>query len=109
MCSDTHDWRNTPFVARSDNHRAVVRLKDRATIPNKDFRFNVAGEKFSQAIMAHRGAREGFFTLMLQPPGRVTAADVSPKELVFVLDTSGSMEGSAIEKAKARLKLALDS
>src|SRR5262245_25285373 len=97
-------------ITRPDNHRAVVRLKDRATIPNKDFvlKFDVAGKKISDAVMTHRGAHGGFFTLMLQPPERVTAADVTPKELVFVLDTSGSMEGFPIEKAKETMKLALD-
>ncbi|HEU0174471.1 MAG TPA: VIT domain-containing protein, partial [Blastocatellia bacterium] len=97
-------------VARPDDHRAVVRLKDQATIPNKDFilKFDVAGKKISDAVMTHRGAQGGFFTLILQPPERVTAADVAPKELVFVLDTSGSMEGFPIEKAKETMKLALD-
>ncbi|MGH9751222.1 MAG: TonB family protein [Blastocatellia bacterium] len=97
-------------VARPDNHRAVVRLKDQATIPNKDFilKFDVAGKQIADAVMAHRGAQGGFFTLMLQPPERVTADDVAPKELVFVLDTSGSMSGFPIEKAKETMKLALD-
>jgi Ca-activated chloride channel homolog len=97
-------------VANTDSHRAIVRLKDQATIPNKDFilKFDVAGKKISDAVMTHRGAQGGFFTLTLQPPERVTAADVTPKELVFVLDTSGSMEGFPIEKAKETMKLALD-
>jgi Ca-activated chloride channel family protein len=97
-------------LARTDHHRAVVRLKDQATIPNKDFilKFDVAGKKISDAVMTHRGAQGGFFTLILQPPERVTAADVTPKELVFVLDTSGSMEGFPIEKAKETMKLALN-
>ena len=97
-------------VARTDLHRAVVRLKDQATIPNKDFilKFDVAGRAISNAVMTHRGAQGGFFTLILQPPERVTAANVTPKELVFVLDTSGSMEGFPIEKAKETMKLALD-
>jgi Ca-activated chloride channel homolog len=34
--------------------------------------------------------------------------EVTPKELVFVLDTSGSMSGFPIEKAKETMKLALD-
>jgi hypothetical protein len=34
--------------------------------------------------------------------------DVTPKELIFVLDTSGSMGGFPIEKAKETMKLALD-
>ncbi len=97
-------------VSRPDERRAVVRLKNRTTIPNKDFilKFDVAGKKISDAVMTHRGAQGGFFTLMLQPPERVTSADVTPKELVFVLDTSGSMEGFPIEKAKETMKLALD-
>src|SRR5262245_34601017 len=97
-------------VARTDDHRAVVQLKDKATIPNKDFilKFDVAVKKISDAVMTHRGAQGGFFTLILQPPERVTAADVTPKELVFVLDTSGSMSGFPIEKAKETMKLALD-
>jgi len=97
-------------VARPDNHRAVVRLKDQTTIPNKDFilKFDVAGRKVSDAVLTHRGAQGGFFTLMLQPPERVTAADVASKELVFVIDTSGSMSGFPIEKAKETMKLALD-
>jgi biopolymer transport protein ExbB/TolQ/uncharacterized protein YegL len=97
-------------VARPDNRRAVVRLKNQATIPNKDFilKFDVAVEKISDAVMTHRSARGGFFTLMFQPPERVTAVDVAPKELFFVLDTSGSMSGFPIEKAKETMKLALD-
>jgi Ca-activated chloride channel family protein len=46
--------------------------------------------------------------MILQPPEQVRVADVTPKELVFVLDTSGSMQGFPIEKAKETMKLALD-
>ncbi len=95
---------------RTNAHAAIVRLKDQNTIPNKDFvlRFDVAGKKISDAVMTHRGQQGGFFSLMLQPPERVTVADVSPKEIVFVLDTSGSMNGFPIEKAKESMKLAID-
>src|SRR6185369_4906003 len=64
------------------------------------------------AMLVHRAPHgnqsDGFFTFILQPPDRVTAEDVMPKELVFVLDTSGSMSGFPIEKAKETMKLALD-
>src|SRR5207249_1068976 len=56
----------------------------------------------------HHSSSGGYFTLILQPPERVTAKDVMPKQLVFVLDTSGSMSGFPIEKAKETMKLALD-
>lgn len=91
--------------------RARVRLRERAVIPNRDFvlRYDVAGRRISDAVLTHRGSRGGFFTLILQPPERVTLAEVTPKELVFVLDTSGSMSGFPIEKAKETMKLALES
>ncbi len=106
LLSSTHEV----DVARPAASKAVVRLRDRAVIPNKDFilRYEVAGNKIQDAFLAHSAARGGFFTLIVQPPERITAADVTPKELVFVLDTSGSMTGRPIEKAKQAMKLALE-
>jgi len=97
-------------VNRTSANAATVRLKDQATIPNKDFilRYDVAGRKIQDAVLAHRAERGGFFTLILQPPERVAPAEVPPKELVFVLDTSGSMSGFPIEKAKETMQLALN-
>ena len=96
-------------VQQLNEKHAVVRLKDRATIPNKDFllTYRVAGENINDAVLTHRSERGGFFTLILQPPQRVEVETVMPKELVFVLDTSGSMSGFPIEKAKETMDLAL--
>jgi Ca-activated chloride channel family protein len=107
IASKTHEVN----FERLDLHRARVRLKDQATIPNKDFilRYDVAGQKIADAVLTQSAGTGGFFTLILQPPERVTSEDVTPKELVFVLDTSGSMSGFPIEKAKETMKLALDS
>ena len=87
-----------------------VKLKSGTTIPNKDFilRYDVAGKRISDAVLTHRSARGGFFTLILQPPDTYRPQDVTPKEIVFVLDTSGSMSGFPIEKAKESMKLALE-
>jgi Ca-activated chloride channel family protein len=99
-------------VERAGASRARVALKRRTEIPNRDFvlRYDAAGRTVSDAILAHRTSdgRGGFFTLILQPPERVTVADVTPKELVFVIDTSGSMSGFPLEKAKEAMKHALD-
>jgi Ca-activated chloride channel family protein len=98
-------------IQRPDPHSARLRLKENSTIPNKDFilRYDVATQAIQDAVLTHRSETGGFFTMILQPPERVTAADLTPKELVFVLDTSGSMQGFPIEKAKETMKLALDS
>ena len=97
-------------IQRPDPHSARLRLKDNGTIPNKDFilRYDVATQAIQDAVLTHRSEKGGFFTMILQPPERVTVADVTPKELVFVLDTSGSMSGFPIEKAKETMTLALD-
>jgi Ca-activated chloride channel homolog len=97
-------------VEQMSPHQAHVRLKTGSTIPNKDFilRYDVAGKKIDDGLLTHRGTSGGYFTLILQPPERVTAEDVTPKELVFVLDTSGSMSGFPIEKAKETMTLALN-
>ncbi|HET7288705.1 MAG TPA: VIT domain-containing protein, partial [Pyrinomonadaceae bacterium] len=98
-------------IQRPDIRSARLRLKENSTIPNKDFilRYDVATQAIQDAVLTHRSERGGFFTMILQPPDRITVADVTPKELVFVLDTSGSMQGFPIEKAKETMKLALDS
>lgn len=97
-------------MVRSGIAQARVHLKNSSVIPNKDFilKYDVAGKNISDALLTHRSEKGGFFTFILQPPERVTTADITPKELVFVLDTSGSMSGFPIEKAKETMKLALD-
>ncbi|MEZ5426946.1 MAG: VIT domain-containing protein [Pyrinomonadaceae bacterium] len=90
---------------------AKVSLRDEKTIPNKDFilRYDVTGGRIEDAILAHRDAeRGGFFTLILQPPDRFAPEDITPKELVFVIDTSGSMSGFPIEKAKEAMRMSLE-
>ncbi len=102
-------------VQRDKPTYAVVKLRDAATIPNKDFilKYDVAGAKIEDAILA-QGAPNGsklsggYFTLILQPPARVAAADVTPKELAFVVDTSGSMYGFPLDQAKKLINQALD-
>jgi Ca-activated chloride channel family protein len=107
LTSKTHEV----AIERADARSAHIQLKDSATIPNKDFvlRYDVAGGAIQDALLTHRSDKGGFFTMILQPPDRVAVEDVTPKELVFVLDTSGSMEGFPIEKAKETMKLALES
>ncbi len=89
---------------------ARITLRDEKVIPNKDFilRYDVTGKRIEDAILTHRDERGGFFTLILQPPDKVATEDRTPKEIVFVLDTSGSMSGFPIEKAKEAMKLSLE-
>lgn len=104
--STSHEIQQLNF---SPSH-ARVALKSETTIPNKDFvlRYDVTGKKIEDAMLATRDSRGGFFTMVLQPPDKFASADITPKEIVFVLDTSGSMSGFPIEKAKEAMKLSLE-
>ncbi len=96
-------------LQRPDPRHATIRLKDKAVIPNKDFvlQYDVSGAKIADALLAHRAEKGGFFTFILQPPDHPRVEDITPKEIMFVLDTSGSMMGFPIEKAKEAMKRAL--
>jgi Ca-activated chloride channel family protein len=104
--SPTHDV----VIDRTTANSAVVKLKDMASIPNKDFilRYTSANNRIEDAVLTHQDSRGGFLSLILTPPQKFAQSQVTPKELVFVLDTSGSMSGFPIEKAKEAMRLALD-
>jgi Ca-activated chloride channel homolog len=101
-------------IDRTGASSARVTLASETEIPNRDFilRYDVAGAQISDAVLTYRpnvraDPGYGYFALMLQPPERFRSSDVTPKELVFVLDTSGSMMGFPIEKGKQLVSRAL--
>lgn len=97
-------------IIKEGQTRAVVKLKDQATIPNKDFilRFTAAGSQMQSGVLTHAdGHGNGYFTLILQPPMAPPKSDIAPKEMVFVIDQTGSQSGWPIEKSKETMKYAL--
>ena len=102
-------------VDGSSPAQRVISLVDQKTIPNRDFvlRWNTGGGAVEPAFFAHTSdsrdadAKGGFFALMLEPPARVAPAEIRPRELVFVLDVSGSMNGFPIEKSKELARKAI--
>ncbi|HEY3355602.1 MAG TPA: VIT domain-containing protein [Polyangia bacterium] len=90
---------------------ATVELDPADRIPNKDFvvRYRLTGERPRLSLLANRDARGGHFLLMLQPKSRLAAADVAPREYVFVVDTSGSMHGRPLEQVRQAMRLCLNS
>ncbi len=94
-------------MTRDGNRRASVSLKPFDTIPNKDFmlQWDVAGEQPKMALLTHReGDSGGYFTLMIQPKARFDAQEIMPREMIFVVDCSGSMEGEPIAWAKQAMR-----
>jgi Ca-activated chloride channel family protein len=89
---------------------ANVTLKDRKVIPNKDFvlTYKTATDDIGDTLLPHFDNRGGFFTLVLQPPQRVAPEWIVPKEMIFVIDKSGSMNGFPIETAKKTMQMCIE-
>lgn len=81
---------------------AEISLDAGDRVPNKDFllAYEPAGPAVEAAVLAHKTGKEGYLTLMVQPSADFPLAKVTPKELVFALDVSGSMRGQPLEAAK---------
>lgn len=92
-------------VKRTDNGptACTVSLAKKDEIPNKDFilRYSVATDSIQDALLTHWDPRRGgTFTLVLMPPKNPAPEQVAPKEVIFVMDQSGSQNGFPIEKSR---------
>lgn len=85
-----------------------LQLAGADTIPNRDFvmRYRVAGPK-PVATLYSTGRDKGAFSLVLQPPALDVEKNVGKRELVFVVDVSGSMTGAPLGLCKAAMRTAL--
>ncbi len=98
-------------VERDGPESATVKLADQTTLPNRDFvlDFRVAGEEIKSNLMTYRDpdTDEGFFSLMVIPPGDTAVLPRRPMEMVFVIDCSSSMEGRPLAQAREAVATAL--
>ncbi len=79
--------------------------------PNRDFTISwqLAGLEPRARLMAQKtGDSEGYFTLAIEPPQGYAQDKARPRELVFALDTSGSMQGEPLTTSVAAVQKALD-
>ena len=99
----------------SPSHRIAVRRARRGQvvtlaagdrIPNKDLilRYRVAGSATRTEVLTQADARGGHFGLYLVPALNVPPHEVLPKDVVFLMDTSGSQSGAPLAQSKALMR-----
>ena len=97
---------HTAALDRIDTSKARVEISPMDAIPNKDFvmKYKVVGEKPEMAVFGHAtGPEQRYFMLMIQPKLDAKLATIS-RELVFLVDVSGSMSGEPMAKVKATMR-----
>jgi Ca-activated chloride channel family protein len=103
-------------TSRKGKHKAVVGFEENDTLPDSDFRLFFAsdtddGKPIGLELFTYRGkdkkdGGEGYY-MMLLSPGAWQDDAVVPKDVVFAVDTSGSMRVKKLEQAKAALQFCL--
>ena len=98
-------------VANSGAQERTVTLTAGTAPSNRDFelRWRSAETEPSVGLFRERMGRHDYLMAVVTPPAPQRNRPVPPRELVFVIDNSGSMGGESMAQAKASLKIALDS
>jgi Ca-activated chloride channel homolog len=87
----------------------ALSLAKRDEVPNRDFvlHYMVAGQKPVATAVSERDGTGGFVSLTVQPPKLDVDALVGRREIIFVVDISGSMHGVPLSMCKDAMREAL--
>ncbi len=93
-------------IARDGEKRARVSFEKERFLPRDDFLLYVgrSEEDFGlTAVTFRRSGSDGYFLFAVSPKQRFGSSEIVAKDIVFVLDTSGSMAGGKLDQAKEAL------
>jgi Ca-activated chloride channel family protein len=97
-------------VTYQDPRRATIALPSTERFgANRDvvLRYRLAEDRIETGLLLAEGGDEHFFLCTLEPPQRFEADQMPPREYVFVMDVSGSMNGFPLETSKTLLRAVL--
>ena len=98
-------------IKRHGSDHASVGYEASDVLPDTDFTLYFAPEKdeIGVNLLAHKtDADDGHFLLLVSPGLDEHAKNVMPKDVAFVLDTSGSMAGPKLQQAKRALQFCVE-
>lgn len=99
-------------IAVSDDgaQARTIRLADGAVPADRDFELRWRSASADPTLSLFRQALDGkdYVMASIVPPARLPQGKAPPREMVFVIDNSGSMGGQSMDAAKASLLHALD-
>jgi Ca-activated chloride channel family protein len=99
-------------VARPSDNEAVAGLETRGALLDRDFHlfYTLSDKDFGLTLMTYRpeSDKPGMFLILISPRSEVNADQRPLRDVILVLDTSGSMKGEKIEQAKKALKFCID-
>ena len=98
-------------VRRRGDRRAEAVFETADVLDGREFvlYYSLDPSDIGATLLTHRpyGDRPGYFMLLIDPPVDVDESRIQPQDIVFVLDTSGSMRGEKMEQARDALRYCL--
>ncbi|MCX7824013.1 MAG: VIT and VWA domain-containing protein [Verrucomicrobiae bacterium] len=97
-------------IRRHGATRATVGFESRNVRPDTDFQIVFSAEDADVGVnlMTYRNDHGDGYFLLLASPGEIKSSRVVPKDVAFVLDTSGSMAGNKLAQAKRALQFCIE-
>lgn len=94
------------IITQQQGNRVFVRLDESDQIPNKDLilRYQISGENTRATVLTESDPQGGHFAAYLLPAIRYNPNQIIPKDVIFLMDTSGSQEGEPLNKSKELMK-----
>ena len=99
-------------IRRQNDHAVKLSYEASNVKPDKDFvmYYTVSDKEFGLNLLAYKESGEdGFFMLLIAPKYETTSDEVIEKDVILVLDKSGSMQGEKIDQAKGALEFCVKS
>ncbi|MBD1907031.1 protein kinase [Funiculus sociatus GB2-A5] len=94
------------ILTAKDGRMMRVELSKQNAIPNKDLilRYQVAGNETQSTVLTDADERGGHFASYLIPAVQYQSNEIVPKDVVFLMDTSGSQSGEPIQQSKELMR-----